>query len=85
MTRKRLHIAELNDRRIFASAGEVCLVTRRPKNTGVKVIRIAIISSIALLSACVEMNQTQSTSVNGRQVYVQESNTQVSFIPGLGN
>ena len=45
-------------------------------------IRLALISTLVLLSACVEMRQTQSTSVNGQQVMLVESSTTVGI--GVG-
>ena len=45
-------------------------------------IRFVLISTLALLSACVEMRQTQSTSVNGQQVMVVEQTTTVGV--GVG-
>ncbi len=40
-------------------------------------IRLAVISTVMLLSACVEMRQTQATSVNGQQVMMVETTTTV--------
>ncbi len=45
-------------------------------------IRFVFILSLGFLAACVEMRQTQSTSVNGRQVMLVEQTTTVGV--GVG-
>lgn len=52
---------------------------------GMSIIRkVLVIIAITSISGCVQVQERHSTSVNGQQVYVQESTTQVSFIPGVG-
>lgn len=52
---------------------------------GMSIIRNTLtITAITSISPCVQVQERHSTSVNGQQVYVQESTTQVSFIPWVG-
>lgn len=91
MIHKIHHFAQLDVRRLLASKDDLRVASfiQPLAQTSADCGRsranlIFIILGLSSLSACVEVQERRSSSVNGQQVYIQETTTQVSFIPRVG-